>query len=199
MNKKIIIIIFCTIITIFTLFIIFHNKTINIGNNTKEEIEEELLKITEYEALITVTIQSNKNSNTYVLKQKYVDHKYYYQEVLEPANIKGLITEFDGTNIKISNTQLNLSKIFNNYQVVTENNLLLECFIQDYKEGTENKIEETETEIIFYTKSKNTKNKYFAYKTLHIDRKTKKPTKMIIQDINANEKVYILYNEIKIM
>ena len=41
-------------------------------------------------------------------------------------------------------------------------------------------------------------SKYNSYKKLYIDKKTLKPIKMEIQEINKKVLVYILYNEIKI-
>ena len=41
-------------------------------------------------------------------------------------------------------------------------------------------------------------NKYNTYKKLYLDKKTAKPIKMEIEDINKKMLVYILYNEIKI-
>ena len=198
-NKKIIII--SILILILIIFLIklcfFNNKTFKFGNNSSEEIKQNILNTKEYEALITVTVESNKNSNTYVLKQKCVD-RIHYQEVVEPSNICGTIIEFNGTDLKISNTKLNTTKILQDYKYIAQNSLWLEYFIKDYLSYDKSSEEETDTEIILKTKTLNEENKYNTYKTLYIDKKTEKPTKMIIQDINRKDKVYILYNEIKI-
>ena len=195
-NKKIILIVFIFLVIVFLLLkiIFFNNKTINFGNNSVEEIKQNILNINSYEALITVTVQSNKNSNTYVMKQKCVNQNYY-QEIIEPSNIEGTIIEFDGKDLKISNTKLEITKILKNYNHIIENNIMLGCFINDYT--SYGSMEETETEIIL--KTKNETNKYRVYKNLYIDKKTEEPIKLVIQDINQNDEVYILYNEIKIM
>lgn len=118
---------------------------------------------------------------------------------MNQSGIKGTIIEFNGKDLKISNTVLSTSKIFQDYKCITENYLSLEYFIKDYLNSDKSSIEETDSEIILKTKALNEDNKYIIYKTLHIDKKTEKPTKMIIQDVNLNDKVYILYNEIQIM
>lgn len=41
-------------------------------------------------------------------------------------------------------------------------------------------------------------SKYISYKKLYIDKKTYKPTKMLIQDVNKKTIVYISYKEIEI-
>mgnify|MGYP000379042527 CR=1 FL=1 len=60
------------------------------------------------------------------------------------------------------------------------------------------KHEENENEIILSTDCKTQENKYQVKKKLTIDKKTNKPKKLEVQDINQNITVYILYNEIKI-
>ena len=151
MRKNTKMIIFSVLILISLIFLIklcfFNNKTLKLGNNSSEEIKQNILNTKSYEALVTVTIQSNKNSNTYVLKQRCVN-SIFYQEVIEPSNIKGTILELNGTELKISNTRLNATQIIQNYKSVTENHLWLEYFIKDYLSSSNSTVEETDTEII---------------------------------------------------
>ena len=93
----------------------------NMSNKNLKEIEEYILSIRSYNAKIEVEIQSNKNKNKYVLEQKYAEPNVQKQIVLEPSNIEGLETIFDGNNLKINNTKLNLSTIYENYSDVTSN------------------------------------------------------------------------------
>ena len=98
------------------------NKNLNYGNNitnkSVEEIEEYILNISSYKAEIILEITSNKNTNRYKLIQKYASPNIFKQEVLEPNNIKGLTTTYDGTNLKIENTSIELSKIYENYNYI---------------------------------------------------------------------------------
>lgn len=92
---------------------------------------------------------------------------------------------------------MNLSKIYENYSYISENSLCLYNFIEDYKKDSQAKYYENEDEIILEVKVEEG-NKYNAYKKLYIDKKTLKPTKMEIEEVNKKMLVYILYNEIKI-
>lgn len=201
MNKKIFLAIFIGIAIILIIFFAqnIYKKT-NIGNTiinkTTEEIINNILNMKSYKANLSAKIKSNKNENTYVLTQKSTDGKVYEQEVLEPNTIQGTIIQHDGTNLKIGNTKLNLSKIYENYPYLTQNELLLNSFIEDYKNSKDSKIEETESEIILTTNVENG-NKYIKYKTLKIDKNTGKPTKLEIKDVTQNVLVYILYNDIE--
>ena len=195
-NKKIIFI--CIFIISFIIIISFFNyKKQNSGNNRSKSItdyKQNILNISSYEATISVEIISNKNTNKYIIKQWYNSPNSFKQEVQAPENIKGLITLYDGTNLEIQNTNLNLTKIYNDYNCLSNNILSLNSFIQDLKESEAEYIEtENETTIGIETKKK-----YAWYKRLSISKTTGKPTKMEILDENKNTLVYILYNEITI-
>lgn len=205
MEKKKLIIILGILAVLVTSVIIYffiknNYKNLKSGNNMSnknlKEIEEYILSIRSYNAKIEVEIQSNKNKNKYVLEQKYAEPNVQKQIVLEPSNIEGLETIFDGNNLKINNTKLNLSTIYENYSDVTSNFLWLNTFTEEYKKmietGKQNIIEQKGI-IIMEIKDADELNK-----KLYIDRKTGKPIKMQIKNVSKNTTVYILYNEIEI-
>lgn len=205
MEKKKLIIILGILAVLVTSVIIYffiknNYKNLKSGNNMSnknlKEIEEYILSIKSYNAKIEVEIQSNKNKNKYVLEQKYAEPNVQKQIVLEPSNIEGLETIFDGNNLKINNTKLNLSTIYENYSDVTSNFLWLNTFTEEYKKmietGKQNIIEQNGI-IIMEIKDADELNK-----KLYIDRKTGKPIKMQIKNVSKNTTVYILYNEIEI-
>ena len=138
MKKRCAIVIFF-IVTIFLIIFFIHNyKKINSGNNTSKttsEIIDTILNMQSYSAKLTVKIKSNKNENTYVLEQKNIGNEKYKQEIIEPSNIKGTIIKYNGNNLEIQNTRLKLSKIYENYPYIAQNELLLNSFIEDYKCG----------------------------------------------------------------
>ncbi len=199
-NKKIIIL---TIIIAILIFIIifapYYYKKGKIGNTiinkSEEQIIESILNIKSYDANLEITIQTNKNTTQYALKQELKEEKCI-QEVVKPENIAGVITEYDGNSLKIRNNKLNLETTFQDYKYITENNLWLNSFIKEFKETNNKKISTAEKEIIL--EIDNRKNTYSSYKKLYIDKKTGKPTKMQIEDVNQKVLVYILYTEIKI-
>lgn len=199
-KPKIVLIIGIILVLIF--FIIFAYKKFFTGNNidrTTQGITNYILNISSYEAKIKITIESNKNKNQYILNQKYTNEdNVFKQEVIEPSNIKGLTVIYNGENLKIENTKLNLSEIYEQYEYISENSLCLYNFIEDYRASEQSNVEETDKQIIMNTKTKNENNKYMMYKTLYIDKESLKPTKMEIKDINRNTLIYIEYNEIEI-
>ncbi len=194
---------FLILIIIIVIFLIFFSKkdykNLKLGNNSIEEIEEYILNISSYEAKIEATINSNKNTNKYVIMQTYEKTKQTKQVVLEPSNIEGLEIEYNGQNLILKNTRLNLEKVYENYEYLIDNFITLESFISDYtelKESNKTSIYEEENNVIMEVKEK--VNKYICKKTLYIDKNTAKPSKLLVQDINGENIVYILYNEIEI-
>lgn len=201
-NNKIIIIftvILIISILIFTIFKITNYKNTKMGNNisdkTLEEIENYILNISSYEAEIEVTVESNKNTNKYILKQKFSSPNIASQEVIEPKNIEGMTIKYDGTNLQISNSKLNLNTIYENYTYIADNVLWLSDFIENYKNNN-GKITEENGVIIMETKCD--ENKYSAYEKLYIDRNANKITKLVVEDENKKSKIYITYNKIEI-
>ena len=199
MKKKYwIILLLIIIIAISIIFLKKGFKNHKFGNNeSSQEIVNDLLELSSYKMQITVNITSNKNSNKYILRQTYQSPNQSYQEVLEPSNIAGVKIENDGTNLKIENSQLNLSTILENYSYLGDNCLDLYSFIEDYTQNNNSKFEEKDSEIIMKTNSK-INNIYMQEKCLYIDKTTHMPTKMEIKDNKQKATIYILYNEVKV-
>ena len=198
-NKKIF---FTFVIILFIIFgiIIYNNMTKNnkYGNNmNSQEIVDNILNINSYKSEITVQVNSNKNKNKYIIEQEYNTENGSMQTVLEPANIAGVKILNKENNLTIQNTKLNLTKIFEDYQGLEDNSLDLISFINNYKNFDKSKYEEKDIEIIMKTKNESNKQNTIN-KTLYINRDTKLPTKMEIEDNNQNIKIFIQYNEINI-
>ena len=184
------------IIATFMFFLKKDYKTENFGNTiNSSSIQEYILNMKSYEAEVEIIIKSNKNENKYLAKQEANSEKAK-QEILEPEHIKGVTIQYEKNELKIENTKLNLSKLYHNYPYIQNNTLFLSSFIKEYKTTSNQKEMENEKEIIL--EIRNSESKYHNCKRLYIDKETKKPTKLEVQDSTQNTIVYILYNEIKI-
>ena len=201
-SKKFLFIILAIAILLVIISIIFSKKsyeTINIGNNnlnkTLEKVEDYILNIKEYTATIEVTVNSNKNSNKYLIKQIHKE-KNDEQEVLEPETIKGVKIIYKDSSLTVENSNLNLEKIYNNYPYIESNIFWLNSFIEEYQNSEQRNITEKNEEIVMQIKRRD--DKRIAVKELFLDKKTLKPTKLSIMDNSKNVMVYILYNEIEL-
>ncbi len=201
-NKKLILICIIAVIIIILFFIFFrilYYKNTKTGNTiidkTLQEVEAYILNISSYEAEAEITVETNKNTNKYVVEQKYSKPNIASQKVIEPKNIEGLTIKYDGANLEISNSNLDLKTIYENYTYVSDNILWLSDFIENYKNSNGTIIEENG---IIIMEVKCDKNKYNTYEKLYIDRNANKITKLVIEDENKKDKIYITYNKIEI-
>lgn len=198
-KKTMIILLTIIILVAIIIFCFFYYKNEKNGNTiinkSEEEIIESILNMKSYQAKLDISIETNKNKTQYSVSQTLENGKAK-QEVLEPSNIAGVITEYDGENLKIKNNKLNLETTFQNYQYIVKNRLWLDSFVEEYKTKENTKQTSEENQIILEVKTE--EDSYNVYKKLYIDKKTAKPTKMMVQDINQKTLVYILYTEITI-
>lgn len=201
-NKKMVFVIigiisFIAIISIF--FIILKNnmsKNLKIGkNSSSQEIVNYILNINSYQTTIEVEINSNKNQNKYIIKQTYNGMEDNMQEIIEPSNIAGVKIIKKGKELKIENSNLNLTSIFQNYEYISESELDLSDFIEDYKNDSGAEWKEENGKIIMKT---STEERLKRHKTLYINKENGMPEKMEIQDNSKNKAVYILYKEVTV-
>ena len=188
------------LIILILIFSINMSKKSKIGHtNNSQEIVENILNISSYNATINVKVISNKNENKYIIKQEYKSKDSNLQEVIEPSNIAGTKIIKEGNKLILENSSLNLSSIIENYQYISSNNLDLSSFIEDYKNDSRADYEENENEIKMYAVGDTNNNSDSkCKKTLYIDKKTNLPKQLEIEWTNKNNKVYILYNEVEI-
>lgn len=166
------------------------------SNKSADEIEEYILNMNSYNAKAEITIKSNKNTNKYLVTEQYVKQENIYKkEILEPENIAGMQFVYDGTNLIIKNSKINLNKIYEDYTEISSNNLTLKSFIEDYSKASNKQKYEKDNMLILEVK---TEDLYNACKRLYINEANGMPTKIEIEDITHKIIIYILYNEIEI-
>ena len=200
-SKKMFIIAVIRIVVILLIFYIFFYentaKNLKIGNNrSSQEIVNYILNISSYETEVEVEIKSNKNENKYRMRQVYNGQEDNWQEIIEPSNIAGVKIIKEGKNLKLENSNLNLTSIFKNCEYISENSLDLSSFIEDYKKDEKAGFKERNNEIVMETVAED--ERYRKTKTLYINKENALPTKMEIKDANRNIVVYILYNEVNV-
>ena len=150
-------------ILIAILFIIFtknNYKTLKKGNNINNQIRDKvcdnILNISSYRATLEITINSNKNSNKYILQQNH-NSQEDVQEVLEPESIKGIKTTYNNGSLKIQSDKLNITKTYSDYKNLENNDLWLSSFIEEFKTTNEKSIEENNGKIMRIKNKKNHK------------------------------------------
>lgn len=194
-SKKIMFIFVLICITVFFIFYyIFSVLGNNKSRNQNEIVDDILNNIKQYEANISVTVISNKNESYYTMRQEAGENSSKLT-INTPENIKDMTIEIENNVLKITNTRINMEKIYSDYEFVLNNNLFLDTFIEDY-EKNDSKVYEQNDEIILETKLNN--NTYVKFKELHLDKTTGVPKELIIKDNTKRTCISIIYNDIKI-
>ena len=132
MKKRIFVI--CVLLILIVLFSYCYKFFI--PGNTKSienvnDLNEYLSKINDYSVEAKVTVNSNKNSNSYNLKQSRIEGKCV-QEISDINNSMKVIIENTKGKVIVKNTELSLENVFNNYDDVVKNSIGLDAFIEDY-------------------------------------------------------------------
>ena len=183
--------IFFVIILLLILIFLYYNTSI-FGNNITIKDENKVAKACldsfyNYEAEIEVTVKSNKTVNTYEMKQK-VDGGYSSFEVTSTGKINGLKVEFEDKTLKFTNTELNLNKIYDNYEGIMKNSLFLNNFADEFK-STDSTTYKEDNNFVFETSN--------GKKKLYVSSKTLKPERLEIKDNNQNTSISIIYKRIE--
>ena len=200
MKKRYIIILICIFLIIFSFFYyIFFRNGNNIFKKSDEEIIDNILNADfNYTAEANVTVYSNKNENTYDIRiEETKEHSFL--EVISDGKIKGLNLEYEENKLILKNTELNLEKIFENYNELSGNHLFLKTFIKEYFESENTEIVEDDEKTLVVKITLLNSNKYIKYEELYIDRKTGLPKKLVIKNSDKQIKVCIIYTNIKIL
>ena len=192
-------IIFFIIFIILICFFYKYIKNVNtISIKNKEDAEKYILNIKSYRAEVEVNISSNKNQNTYeLLQEENLKDKKSRQEVINKEGNRIVIESIMGKLI-IKNTNINLKKVYENYNYLAENTLYLSSFIEEYKKSNKKEIKENDKYYVVDIKIKKYKNDYNVRKKLFIDKNNKKIEKLEVYDINQKRTIYILYKKIDI-
>ena len=180
------------VIILLLIFVFLYYNTSIFGNNIIIKDENKVANACldsfyNYEAEIEVTVKSNKTTNVYEMKQK-VDGGYSYFEVTSTGKINGLKVEFQDNTLKFTNTELNLDKIYNNYDGILKNSLFLNNFSDEYKGKNSTTYKEND-KFVFETDS--------GKKKLYVSAQTLKPEKLEIKDDTKNTDICIVYKRIE--
>ena len=195
-KKLMFVFVFICISIFFIIYYIFSSFGNNKFRNQNEIVDNILNSFNNYEANILVTITTNKNENNYEMFQE-VSEKNSKTIINSPENIKDMIIEINDNTLKITNTKINMEKIYEEYDGLLNNNLFLNKFAKDC-ENNNFKFYEKNEKIILETILNNNSSTYIKYKELYLDKKTNLPTELIMKDNTKKACIRIIYNDIKI-
>lgn len=199
MKKKIFIvaIIFILVISVFYCYKFFipgNNKSVKDVN----ELNEYILNIKNYNLEAKITVNSNKNTNTYLLKETNEKGNLVTEIVSESTN-NGIVCEYKNESLTIKNTELGLPRIFADYKELFSNPIDLNSFIEDYKVDDKKEIKTKDDYYIVSVKNRNLQNKYTTHKVMYFSRSKSRIERIEIKDINNNQTIIIEYSSFKLL
>jgi len=199
MKKKIFV-----VISIFILvFLIFYSYKFFIPGNNKiikdvNELDNYFLNIGDYVLEGKITINSNKNTNTYRLKESKVNGDMV-QEIVNNDTKEGILIEYKENSLCIKNMKLDKCIIFEQYEDILNNPIDFCAFIEDYKNDSKKEVKEENQFYLISVRCKDNRNKYATNKKLYFNRGKGKIDKVEVKDINNNEKIIIEYSNFKLL
>lgn len=152
-----------------------------------QDINEVLLSIHNYACALSVTLYSNKNTNTYVAIQEYNADGSYYMEFLDPDNFK---IQFTDNTLQLS-SNLFETQYFSQYEDSNQNPLFLSYFLNHYFNSEDSSIIEKTASSLTLKMPEQNENLYQAVLTIE----NNQPKTLTYLDKNGTPKVNIIYSE----
>lgn len=106
-------------------------------------IQKKLFELKSYQCTAEILIYNNKNSTRYLVRQMYLHPSKYRTEVIEPEFMKGILTVSNGSQVRVSNPNVNMNSTYitENLIKLTGNNMLLTYFFCNYVSSEKSKMD----------------------------------------------------------
>lgn len=169
------------------------------SESTNEEcyydFHKKIANIKSYTCKAYMTVHNNKSSKKYILKHYFKSPNYYKLTVLYPENIKNKETIYKEDKILIRNVDLD-DEYKLTYNKKENKYLFAGDFIGNILEN-ENLLIDYDKEYIILTTSIRGNDNYFNKERLYVEKKTLKPFKLEILDIDKKIIFDIVYKDFK--
>lgn len=170
-----------------------NNKSIDIYGRVYDKYKN----FKSYRCDVELTVNSNKTTRHYEVRQVYKAPDKYRIEVNEPSNIKGLTTVYNGTNVTTLMPEVGGKYALQNFNPVGESYTFLPDFFKTYYKSEQTSVQ-TMTRKHANTTLLNTQipgNNIHRYsQSLWVDNATLLPVRMEVYDIKNKPVISILYH-----
>lgn len=167
-------------------------------DKSSRNVEENLINMEGYAALVQVSHISDGKSNTYQAKQVYQMEGNYRFEVVKPEHIVGLTTIFNGEKVIQYNPNVDHPKAvelpINNFR----NQVFLGSFVENYLQSKNVAIEVQTTQESLRTVLEAIipgGSTHMSSQKLWIDQESEKPVQMVIYNAEGQETVVVEFIE----
>ncbi len=167
--------------------------------STDEEVyykfQKKINKLDSYSCIATINVCGNKSIKEYEASHYFKSPSYYKLETLNPSNIKGKTTIYDDDKIIIKNPKYNDELKFTN-RGIENRYLFVGDFLKNIFENEDLKIGSDKYFLILETNIPGS-SFYFNKQKIYVDKKTLKPNKLEIMDVNLKKRFVVNYKEFK--
>ncbi len=164
-------------------------------------IYEEYKFIKSYQSKITMKITSNKTIKEYKMNQYYKYPNKYRLDVIEPDEIKGLVTYYSGSGVSMVYPEVGGKFTLMDYTPVDKTYIFIPDFFSAYYKSEQTSVYTINMDKNRYTILKTSiagLNMYRNSESLWIDNKTFLPAKLLVYDLKGNAVITVIFETIKL-
>ena len=163
-----------------------------------EKIHKRYIGLDSYEATVRVVYVSNQGKNEYKMKHYYKRSGQYRIEIMEPQNLAGIVTIFDGEKVTQMNPNIEGKALVEIEKSPYREEILLGSFFKNYFQSQEvalevGKMEEGEATVLETQVPNN--NPMLAFERLWIGHEKWDPMYMILYDDKQEKRIVVKYDE----
>lgn len=161
-----------------------------------EDVQKLLMKLKSYKSDVIFFVTNNKSTNVYKAKHMYKYPDKYRIEIVEPSELKGQTTIYNGEKSYIYHPQLKTYLLTQSFNSSLEYSSFIGTFIEDFKNngGARFKLESLRDRQSYVLEIPiEDGNSYRVLKKIWIDADGIFPVKAEILDKNNNISVQVLY------
>ncbi len=168
----------------------------NTAEKTEKKLAEKYLDLKTYEAETNITYISSDQKTTFkTLQQANIDGRYRI-EVIEPTQVSGSVTVFDGTKIYQFNEKVSKDIYVSTTENLERSEIFLTSFLKNYNNSDDVAVTVGTFNDSLYTileANIGTEHPLIATEKLWINNETKLPEKLVIYDKNEVETIVVEY------
>ncbi|MGE4283102.1 MAG: outer membrane lipoprotein carrier protein LolA [Clostridia bacterium] len=173
----------------------------NENTDVYTQIYEKYKDIQSYQCEMLMNISSNKTVRQYRLKQFYKAPDYYKIELLEPEEVKGLVTVYVNGNVTTMHPEINGKFTLLNFNPVDESYIFLPDFFEAYYKSEKTSVavsKEKESKSILLKADLPSSSIYRFSQSMWIDSQSLLPEKMEIYDIKNKPVISVRFTEMEL-
>lgn len=169
-----------------------------IGANSFEKVSKKLLKLDSYTCEVTMRVANNKSINEYRLKHYFKSPGKYKIEVIEPKELEGQTTIYNGSSSYIYHPRIDQYLITENFSSSADYNAFVGAFMERLKSTEDLKVssvKEGDKEFVIVEFAVSKPNRYMEQEKIWFDAENTVPVKAEIYGSDGKTNVQIYYDK----